>query len=196
MSKSQEIAIPSKANTERFTELVEIIDRNSQGFREVGDALLEIYENEFWRVTHKSFAALCSERWGFNKTYSYDLVESSRVMNRLVNNFSAIAEKPHATLSTTVLPTSESQARELAKVDDHEQAEVWAKVLEETDTPTAKIVKSVVKKWNKLKEAVAPKPKKPAEKVASEPKDDTVSECGESIGAVGTASVIEAGHKA
>jgi len=140
-------------DNERLAELVDIVDRNAQGFIAVGNALVEIKRNELYCETHKTFEAFCEDRWGFGKSQANRLIASTKVVGRLV-------EKATPTGVAPVLPTSERQTRELAKVDDHEQAEVWAKVVEVTDTPTAKIVKSVVKQWNKLKEAVSPKPKK------------------------------------
>jgi len=76
-------------------------------------------------------------------------------------------------LSIIVLPSSESQVRELAKVPESDQAEVWAQVTAKTDNPTAKVVRAAVKSWNKLKAASKPnkKPKPP-----SEPKPKTVSD--------------------
>jgi len=144
----------SKADSERLAELVEIIDRNVQGFIAVGNALVEIKRNELYCETHKTFEAFCEDRWGFGKSQANRLIASTKVVDRLVDKTGAMAP-------LSVLPTNERQVRELAKVNKSEQAEVWAKVIEVTDKPTAKIVKAVVKQWNKLKLAVSSTPKEP-----------------------------------
>jgi hypothetical protein len=162
-----------------LAELVAIVDANARGFIDAGNALAEIYHKELYRETHKTFDAFCNDRWGFGRNYAKRLIESTEVVNRLMDKTVPIG-------TPAVLPTAESQTRELAKVDKTEQAEVWAIVVGVTDTPTAKVVKEVVRQWNKLKEAVAPKPKKPKVAVVDGPEveadteDDTES-AGESL---------------
>lgn len=174
MDNPQEITTLADADRERFTELVATIDLNAKGFIEVGNALNEIHEKELWRDTHKSFSALCSDRWGFGQSRSYQLIESARVVGRILSTHSTIVETPLSDrYLPTILPFTESQTRELAKVPDADQAEVWAQVTAKTDNPTAKIVRAVVKSWNKLKAVSKPK-KKP--KPPSEPKPKTVSD--------------------
>lgn len=180
------LGVAAKSPDGRYADLLAIVDRYAKRFIEDGNALAEIKRDRLYRETHSSFEAYCKDHWDIGSNYARRLITSTEVVNRIVDK-----AVPIGTL--TVLPTTESQTRELAKAPESEQAEVWAKVVEVADTPTAKIVRSIVKQWNKLKEAVAPKP---AETVASEPKADTVSECSEGIGLIGAAGVIEAGHKA
>lgn len=172
-----------------LAEMVDVVDRQVNGFLAVGNALMVIKNKELYRETHDSFEAFCKDRWGIGKAYSYRLIESSKVMDRLASQKSPTGDKQSDSSSAIILPTAETQTRELAKVEDHEQAEVWAKVLEVTDKPTAKIVKSVVKQWNKLKEKLSPKPKEDKKteaeiieepEAASEPIPDTVSDSAES----------------
>ena len=143
----------SKADGKRLVEMSAIINAEIKGFLSVGNALAEIKRDRLYRETHNTFKSYCNDRWDIGSNYAKKLIASTEAVNRIVDR--------SGTIVPVLLPTTESQTRELAKVDESEQAEVWAKVVEVTDKPTAKVVHSVVKKWNKLKEKLSPKPKEP-----------------------------------
>src|SRR5690242_9885540 len=87
----------------------DIIERGLQTFYEVGAALTTIRDQHLYRVTHSTFEEYCRERWQMSRPRAYQLIDASDV---------------HASLSTIVdkLPATESQARELARIEPSERA--------------------------------------------------------------------------
>lgn len=149
---------------ERFAELEEIIERNIKSFIEAGNALWEIRESGYYHITHKSFENYCSERWGIRRNYADRLIRSAKAVDRIANTpqvteevvTMGTASTPQVTeevspVGDTLLPTTERQARELAKAPEDEQAEVWQEVIETNAKPTAAAVKAVVEKRKKRK---------------------------------------------
>jgi hypothetical protein len=94
------------------------IERGLTAFCEVGAALFEIRENRLYRVEFASFEAYCQERWGFSRQRAHQLIHGAETA---------------AKVSTVVdaAPTNEAQSRELAKVPEADQAEVWSAVVDE-----------------------------------------------------------------
>jgi len=149
---------------ERFAELEEIIERNIKSFIEAGNALWEIRDSGYYHITHKSFEGYCTERWGIRRNYADRLIRSAKAVDRIAST-PQVAEEvvaigtasiPQVTeeAGTTVpvlLPTTESQARELAKAPVEDQAEVWEEVVQTTAVPTAKAIKAVVERRKKAK---------------------------------------------
>jgi len=127
---SKELTIHSLAENEA------IIDKGLNTFYEVGNALTEIRDNKQYKSTHSTFEDYCIERWGIKRTYAYELMKSSKV----IDNLSGIPDKPE----------TEGQANELAKAQPEEQAKVWQQAQEETgkEQPTAQEIKAVVTTGN------------------------------------------------
>lgn len=99
----------------------EIIARARSAFMEAGKALTAIRDSRLYRETHATFEDYCRERWQFEKSQVYRLMDSAAVAANLAVEMSPIGE---------VLPINEAQARPLAKLDPEEQREVWAEVVE------------------------------------------------------------------
>ena len=109
----------------RLAELEKTISRGQLTFIEVGNALAEIMEQALYKEKgFGSFAEYTETVWGFKKTYAYQLVNSAKI----AESVSAIAEIK-----------TESQARELAKVEPAKRAEVLAKA---GAKPTAKAIRA------------------------------------------------------
>ena len=97
---------------ERFERdaLESIIAYGVMSFVEVGNALLTIAEKRLYRETHGSFEPYCREKWSMSARRAYQLCEASKVVAS-VNNCSQSV-------------TTESQARELAKVEPEQREAV------------------------------------------------------------------------
>jgi len=106
-------------DTTRLRECEDKIDRSLRSFVDIGDALLEIRESRLYRDEHTTFERYCQERWNITKSRANQLISASRLVQNLENADSA-----------GVLPSSESVARELQRVDDARVDDVWNRVVE------------------------------------------------------------------
>lgn len=119
-----------------LNELEAIIERGLETFVEVGQALLEIRDGRKYRDQQATFEDYCKERWGFDRSYAYRLVDSAKVAAVL----SPIGD----------IPANESQSRELAPLLEEPRAlvEAWTEAQERAtaaDRPvTAALVREVV----------------------------------------------------
>jgi hypothetical protein len=83
-------------------------------FVEVGLALSEIRDSRLYRANYSTFEGYCRERWGWSRVHAHRLIEAADVVKTLpIGNTAAIA--------------TESQARELAKVEPEKRAAVLEK---------------------------------------------------------------------
>lgn len=120
----------------------QVIERGLGTFVEVGNALLAIRDGRLYRETHGTFEDYCRERWGMSKTHANRLIEAAEVSE----NVTPIG----------VIPTSESQARPLARLEPPQQQEAWRRAVESAPNgkPTARHVEEAA-------EAVAPRREPP-----------------------------------
>ena len=146
-----EIALTrNKAELER---LEGVIATNLNAFYEVGRALIEIRDNNYYSdvLGYETFEAYCRDRWDFKRDYAYKLMASSSV----IDNVSHGIQKP----------TSERQCRPLAKLDPEQQVKAWEMAVETapdgkvTANHVARIVKGMVtdeheKKVHKIKTSI------------------------------------------
>lgn len=104
--------------TESLERLEAVIERGLTTFTEVGAALLAIRDARLYRQRgYERFEDYCQERWGFSRIRAHQLIEASEVVAGVLT-----------TVNTTP-PTSERQARELARLPDTEtQAAIWSDV--------------------------------------------------------------------
>lgn len=65
----------SAKETKRLASIEAQIERNLQGFVEVGNALAVIRTERLYRGTHGTFDAYVRERWDFQKSYAYRLID-------------------------------------------------------------------------------------------------------------------------
>lgn len=111
------------------------IERGIGTFVEVGNALREIRDQKLYKLTHKTFEAYVKERWNWSRPRAYQLIEAAEVDEGLSTN---VDKKP----------TSEAQAREVAKAPPEKQAAVVeavaAKAASEDREPTARDYKAAV----------------------------------------------------
>jgi hypothetical protein len=112
------------------------IEGGLEAFYRVGNALLSIRDGRLYRANHATFEDYCRERWNISRPQAYRLLDAAGV----AENLSPIGDKP----------TAESQARELATLNDQPelQRQVWQAVVASAANAevTAALVKAFVDK--------------------------------------------------
>ncbi len=105
-----------------------------RAFYQAGSALRELRSRRLFRSTHRTFEDYCKERFGFQRSHSYQLIDAASV----VDNLSAIGGQ--------ILPTSERQVRPLTKLKPDEQRQVWEEAVDVAGgrVPSGRQVKDAV----------------------------------------------------
>lgn len=87
-------------------------------FYRVGSALAAIRDKRLYRAEFATFEDYCRDKWAISRQRAYQLIDANDVMD----NLSTIVDKP----------STESQARELAPLNDQPelQRQVWQQVIE------------------------------------------------------------------
>ena len=116
-----------------------VIERGLHTFYEVGNALTEIRDSKLYKESHLTFEGYCIERWDIKRTQAHYFIKASEVIRNI-----EVQNVHHG--EQNKLPQSERQAREIAKAEPEDQAEVWLQAQEETgkEQPTAQEIKQVV----------------------------------------------------
>ena len=144
MNTPLEILSPDEAALK--TACVSAVREGLEGFAKVGRALLEIRESRLYRDTHATFVDFCAAEFGLKKRRAYQLIEAAAV----------VEESPEC----EKFCTSESQIREIGKVEPEKRAEVMAKAAE-----SGKVTA------NSIREAAAGTPDEPKEAEIVQPQD-------------------------
>jgi hypothetical protein len=122
-------AILTATESSALAEHEAVIERGIQTFYEVGTALADIRNRKLYRADHGTFEDYCQQRWQMSRSYAYRMIDAAEV----VESVSPMGD---------IAPSSERQARELARVPEPERAAVWAETVERTDgKPTAAAVR-------------------------------------------------------
>jgi hypothetical protein len=121
----------------RLEKLESTIRRGMQEFMKVGSALAEVKRDRLFEVAgYESFEDYARDKFGFEKTQSYGLVNAASTVERL----SAIAECKQ-------LPSCEGQVRPLARLQPEQAARVWKQALKQSKQDaravTARVVQEV-----------------------------------------------------
>lgn len=107
-----------------------VIERGLHTFIEVGNALHAIREDRLYRTSHDTFEEYCQVRWGFNRHRASQLITAAEVVTNV-------------TTAGLPAPSNEGQARELARVPEADQVDVWQETLDRTEgKPTAAAVRN------------------------------------------------------
>lgn len=91
------------------------IDAGKLTFLEVGSALSEIKEKELYRGAYDSFEAYCLKRHGFKTSYANNIIRAADTVRVLPPEIATIV-------------ATESQARELARIEPSKRVEVLQSV--------------------------------------------------------------------
>jgi len=114
-----------------FVRLEKIVERGLNTFLEVGNALTEIHDRRLYRCEYKTFEAYCRDKWKMDRTYAHRIMAAAETVEML-----PMGNKP----------TSERQARPLAKLPAEKRPEAWQRAVDRADggQPTAADVEAVV----------------------------------------------------
>lgn len=108
------------------------IDLIEAGRQRVWVAVSQIRARELWRdAGHKTFEAYCKNRWGWERTNAHDNARAGDVVSDLIA----------AGVPIHLLPTSVSQALELARVEPAARPDVIDQALEDSGNLTAAALK-------------------------------------------------------
>jgi hypothetical protein len=138
----------------RLETLIEVEGRKSySSYLSVGEALFEIDKSKLYKEQYGTFVNYCNIRWGYSRTYSFDLVGAYKVYKNLtaIANISKIER----------IFTNESQLRPLRKLKSDEDRLLVLDKLDEKvkDKPiTASIVKEQINCFDPKTKKFADKP--------------------------------------
>jgi len=90
---------------------------NADKRRSVELALAEIRDSRLYRADHATFEDYCQKKWGWRRDYCDKLIQGAAVVK-------ALPERVHTIVGT------ETQARELAKVEPERRVAVLEKAAE------------------------------------------------------------------
>jgi len=109
-----------------------------RAFFEAGKALAELRDRRLYRSTHKTFEEYCKDRFGYNRSRSYQMMDAAIVVDNLQKCPQIV----------DILPTTEGQVRPLTKLEIQQQQEAWQTAVQEAGgkVPTGRIVKDVVQR--------------------------------------------------
>ncbi|MCC5653854.1 AAA family ATPase, partial [Nostoc sp. XA013] len=109
-----------------------------RAFFEAGKALAQLRDRILYRSTHKTFDEYCLDRFAYNRSRSYQLVDAAVIVDNLQKCPQIV----------DILPTAEGQVRPMTKLEPQEQQEAWLKAVELAGgkVPTGRIVKNVVQR--------------------------------------------------
>jgi hypothetical protein len=126
-----------QANAARLAELEQDIGSKTLTFVDVGNDLREIRDQRLYRVRrHPNFDDYCEAKWGMSRRYADFLIRAAEVYSNVETNW-----------SQSPLPTTESQCRELAQLDDPRlQVRAWEEAVRRLGgrIPTAEQVRAVI----------------------------------------------------
>jgi hypothetical protein len=104
------LATLSAAQIERRAFLEARMAANAKSFIQYGEDLIEMRDQRLYRTTHATFEEYCREVWGMSKSHCNRLISSAEVAQSLA--------------PIGVKLTTESQARELVRVEPTKRQEV------------------------------------------------------------------------
>lgn len=121
---------PQTHETTRLVKLEAVIAGGKKAFVAVGLALAEIKQNKMYQLCgFDTFEGYCKTKWNFTRQYA----------NYLVNGAEAVESLPE---EMTTIVTTESQARELSKVEPEQREAVLQEAVKRGPV-TAKSIKEV-----------------------------------------------------
>ena len=141
----------TSAEQKRLCELEGLIRDNFLAYVTVGSALWEIRESRLYRNSEgRTWEGYCRALLNMAHQHADRLISTVKV----IENLTPIGVKNDGSTDWELLPTNESQARELARLAPEEQRKVWQYLLEcrqaaaNSNKPfclTAKVIKAAVK---------------------------------------------------
>ena len=115
--------------------LERIVERS---FYEAGIALKQLRDKKLYRSSHKTFEEYCRDRFGYNRSRSYQFIDAATVVDNLQKCPQIV----------DIFPTAESQIRPLVPLEPDLQQEAWQLSVESAcgKVPSGRIVKDIVQR--------------------------------------------------
>lgn len=101
MGKGQVLDIAIEKQRKELEQCEERIER---GLDDAYSALKSIFDNKLYKAEYKSFKDYCERRWGYSKSRAHQLIDHSRIVEKLKAD------------GVEIIPTSEAQTRALVKL--------------------------------------------------------------------------------
>lgn len=149
------------AEAVRLLACEKIIHSSKREFVRVGLALEEIRDKKLYRIKHGSFQEYCIKRWGFQRSYGYQLIESAKVAEKLSGKTDTLTEAHAHALAkvpeekrAAVLKSAGSSGPVTAKAISKVAAQVAKPdiILDETGYP---VPEKAMRFWNRRQEIQA-----------------------------------------
>jgi hypothetical protein len=70
----------SKQQASDFKACVQIVRKGINTFREVGQALAKIRDEQWYKTSHKTFEAFCIAEFGFKRSHAYRLIDAAKAV--------------------------------------------------------------------------------------------------------------------
>ena len=115
-----------------------------RAFHKAGLALRELRDRRLYRDKHKTWEQYCQDRFGYTYRFANLKISAADVFDNLLSNYS---QAKMGSNCSQILPTKESQCRELAKLDLAQQPSAWLEAIQRTPgkkVPSASTIKAVV----------------------------------------------------
>ena len=125
------------AESRNFDRCKKTIKSGLRTFVEVGQALTEIKDREYYLTTHTSFPDFCRDEFDVGKAYAYRLIAAAEIQAAISHQCGG---NPKSTI-VDCLPVNEAQSAPLAKLPIEEVADCWTEVV---DSRLGSIVFAVV----------------------------------------------------
>lgn len=136
---------------QRFQALEETVSAGLRDFRQTGQALSEIRDNDYFRETHATFEEYLADRWGFSPRQAGQLMDAAQVARVLepigidpISEKQARSFKPAVKVFSELEPEQQRMVTRL--IDERKGAEDDPAPWEDHAAPEMKIMASVVKK--------------------------------------------------
>lgn len=119
-----------------------------RAFYEAGKALMELRDRKLYRSSHKTFEEYCKDRFSYNRSRSYQLIEAAGVVDNLYSCPQIV----------DIFPTKEGQVRPLTQLEPFEQCEVWQQAVARAGgkVPSGRVVKDIVERIRERTKVVNP----------------------------------------
>jgi len=137
-SSAIEVVEPEELTPEEVRDRLYLERQIEKAFYLAGRALMELRDRRLYRSTHRTFEEYCRDRFGYNRSYSYQLMDAAIVVDNL-QKCPQIAD---------IFPNREGQVRPLTKLEPDQQREVWQQAVKEAGDkiPTGHIVKGIIER--------------------------------------------------
>ena len=106
-------------------------------FVEAGDAFSLIRDERLYKESYSDFDVYCQERWGYSRRRVDQICQGAKIWHQL-----------DASEQISVLPTNDSQVRELQRVDPEQRIEAWSDAVQSSvaEQPTVSEVQQAVRR--------------------------------------------------